>query len=287
VMLGSQFASHIQDAYTTFQSGTVTIPSPNPSVAQWPIIGERLFALWSEAATNLPALIESLQPQIGSLARQLLAVAAGTMGDVLLFLGALIVAGVMMAYGETGSAATGRILSRLTGSKNGPRVHRLITATVRSVATGVIGVAFIQSLLLGVGFALAGIPAAGVLALVVLMIGVLQLPATIITLPAIAYLWWTGEGSTTMNVVWTVYLLVAGMADNVLKPMLLGRGVDAPMPIVLIGALGGMISTGLVGLFLGAVVLSVGYVLFMEWVGGAQVPAGAEAASEQKAPIGD
>ncbi len=111
----------------------------------------------------------------------------------------------------------------------------------------------------------AGIPAAGVLAILVLILGILQLPAMIISLPAIGYIWWSGD-STMMSIVFTVYLLVAGMADNVLKPMLLGRGVDAPMPIILLGALGGMVSAGLIGLFVGAVILALGYVIFMTWV---------------------
>jgi predicted PurR-regulated permease PerM len=104
------------------------------------------------------------------------------------------------------------------------------------------------------------------LALLVMVVGILQLPALIISLPVIAYLWAGGDASTTVNIVFTIYLLLAGMADNVLKPMLLGRGVDAPMPIILIGALGGMVSAGIIGLFLGAVLLAVGYQLFMEWV---------------------
>jgi predicted PurR-regulated permease PerM len=192
--------------------------------------------------------------------------AAGTMGAVLMFLGAWIIAGVMMAFGESGSAATGRIFSRLAGAVRGPRLHALSTATIRSVATGVIGVAFIQALLLGIGFVFAGVPAAGVLALIAMIVGIVQLPATLISLPVIGYLWWAGEASTSSNVIWSIYLVVAGLADNVLKPVLLGRGVDAPMPIVLIGALGGMVSAGIVGLFIGAVLLAVGYQIVMDWV---------------------
>jgi predicted PurR-regulated permease PerM len=99
-----------------------------------------------------------------------------------------------------------------------------------------------------------------------MLVGILQLPALIISLPAIGYLWWSGDASTTSNIAFTIYLLVAGMADNVLKPILLGRGVDAPMPVILLGALGGMVSAGIIGLFVGAVLLAVGYQIFMEWV---------------------
>jgi predicted PurR-regulated permease PerM len=178
----------------------------------------------------------------------------------------LIVAGIMMAWGQSGSDAIGRLLHRVAGERQGPRLHVLGTGTIRSVATGVIGVAFIQALLLGIGFFGAGIPAASVLAVVVMMMGILQLPAALVSLPAIGYIWWAGDSSTVVMVVWSVYLLVAGLTDNVLKPMFLGRGVDAPMPVILIGALGGMASNGIVGLFIGAVLLAVGYKILMGWV---------------------
>ena len=265
-MLGSSFAGQIHTVIEAFTSNSVTVKPPNPVVAQWPLVGERLHAAWSAAAADLPAFLEKMQPQLRNMAEWLLSVAAGTMGAVLMFLGAWIIAGVMMAFGESGSAATGRIFSRLAGAVRGPRLHALSTATIRSVATGVIGVAFIQALLLGIGFVFAGVPAAGVLALIVMIVGIVQLPATLISLPVIGYLWWAGEASTTSNVIWSIYLVVAGLADNVLKPVLLGRGVDAPMPIVLIGALGGMVSAGIVGLFIGAVLLAVGYQIFMDWV---------------------
>jgi predicted PurR-regulated permease PerM len=265
-MLGSSFAGQIYDAYAAFESGSVEIKQPNPAVAQWPLVGERLYDAWTAAATDLPAFLEKLQPQLGSFGKAALGWAASTAGAVMAFLGSLIIAGIMMAYGESGSRAMERISIRLSGERAGKRVHRLSTATVRSVATGVIGVAFIQALLLGIGFIFAGIPAAGILAVIVLLLGIMQLPALLVSLPAIGYIWWSGDSSTVMSVIWTVYLLVAGFADNVLKPLFLGRGVDVPMPVILLGALGGMVSGGIIGLFVGAVVLAVGFQLFMDWV---------------------
>jgi predicted PurR-regulated permease PerM len=179
---------------------------------------------------------------------------------------ALIIAGIMMAYGQPGTGASRNIYHKFTNDpESGERLFNLSVATIRSVAVGVVGVAFIQALLLGVGFYFAGIPAAGLLAIVVLIIGILQLPALVITLPVIGYLWWAGD-STISNILFTIYLLIAGAADGFLKPMLLGRGVEAPMPIILIGALGGMASFGLLGLFIGAVLLALAYIIFMEWV---------------------
>jgi len=276
VLLGNSFASHLHDVYTTVESRTLTIRPPDPGVAEWPIVGERLYETWSSAATNLPAFVSENQALLRNLSRQALAGAANTAGAVLLFLGSLIVAGIMMAYAESGSRAMQRIFSRLTDPARGPRLQKLATATVRSVAAGVIGVAFIQSILLGMGFLLAGIPAAGVLALVVMLIGILQIPALLVSLPAVVYLWWSGDGSTTSNIAFTIYLLVAGMADNVLKPLLLGRGVDAPMLVILIGALGGMVTGGIIGLFVGGVLLAVSYQLFMEWVDNPETTPSAE-----------
>jgi len=264
-MLGSSFASQVYDLYGAFTNNTVTIKPPEPSVAEWPVIGEKAYALWNTAAQDFPAFLKKLEPQLKNLFEWLLKQAASTAGAVALFLAALVVAGVMMAYGESGSRAIRRILDRVAGPKNGAQIHSLSTATTRSVATGVLGVAFIQAILLGIGFIWAGVPGAGILALIVLLLAIVQLPAALVFIPVIAYIWSTGD-STLSNGFFTVYLIVAGLSDNFLKPVLLSRGVDAPMPVILIGAIGGMITAGIIGLFLGAVILAVGYQLFMAWV---------------------
>jgi predicted PurR-regulated permease PerM len=266
VMLGGSFAGQIHDTYTSFDNNSITIKPPVSAVADWPIVGKQVYSLWNDAATNLPGLIERNHEQLQALSKRVLAAAANTAGSVLLFLAALLVAGIIMVYGDSGEKAMQRISIRMVGPDRGPRLQKLTVATVRSVATGVIGVAFIQALLLGLGFLVAGIPAAGVLAVFVMLFGIMQLPASIISLPVIIYLWWSGDTSTTINILYTIYFILAGMVDNILKPLLLGRGVDAPMPVVLLGALGGMATGGIIGMFVGAVLLSIGYQIFMEWV---------------------
>jgi predicted PurR-regulated permease PerM len=272
-LLGVSFATHVGDGVAALRDGTVHIPEPLESVREWPLGGERLYAMWSEAYSDKEAFLEDIRPQIAGFAKAALASAASTAATFLLFIAALIIAGIMMAYGESGGAVMQRIACRAVGQQRGVSIHRLATLTVRSVAAGVVGVAVIQALLLGIGFLLAGIPAAGVLAMVTLIIGILQLPALLVSLPAIAYLWGLGDAGTVVNAVLTVYFLLAGAADNVLKPMLLGRGIDVPMPVVLIGALGGMVASGIVGLFTGSVILSVVYQLFIEWVHEVESPA--------------
>ncbi len=264
-ILGSQTADFALEAHTAFENNTLTIKPPADSVAKWPVVGEKVHAAWTLAANDLPALLEKMQPHVGNISKATLGFVAGAAGGIFQFLFALIIAGIMMAFGKSGSEVMLKIIHRLAGSDKGEQLHILSTATIRSVSMGVVGVAFIQALLLGVGFVWADIPAAGLLALVVLVLGIAQIPATIITIPVIAFLWWSGD-STFSNVFFTIYFVVAGLADNVLKPMFLGRGVEAPMPIILLGALGGMVTGGLVGLFVGGVLLALGYVIFMDWV---------------------
>ena len=129
-----------------------------------------------------------------------------------------------------------------------------------------LGVAFLQAIIVGLCLLVAGVPWAGVLAVIVLVLGIAQVPALIATLPAIAYLWVSGNYGTGAAVLYTVLLVVAGMADNVLKPLMLGRGVDAPMPVILLGALGGMAAGGILGMFVGGTLLALGYQIFMGWV---------------------
>ena len=266
-MLGTSFAKGAQEWNTKFENNELTISQPGPGVAEWPVVGEKIYKAWSRAAENLPQFIDDNRAQIETLTKAVVANAKNAMGTVFMLIGALIVAGIMMAWGESGSKAMLRVIDRVNGPASGVRTQKLAVATIRSVATGVIGVAAIQALLFGIGFMLVGIPAPGLFAIIVLVIGIVQLPALLVALPVIAYLWSSGDTSTAINAFFTVYFLLAGAADNVLKPMLLGRGVEAPMPVILIGALGGMISGGLIGLFLGAVMLALGYTLFMDWVG--------------------
>ena len=265
-LLASSLADSIVSFVQGMRNNTLEIPAPPDAVAGWPVVGEKLHAAWQLAATDLPALLQKLQPKIGDLARAALGYVAGMGGSMLAFLFSFVVAGIIMAYGEGGAESMRAIHRRIVGAERGDRFTALSTATIRAVAMGVLGVALIQAIVIGLALIIAGIPYAGVLAVITLVLGVAQIPALLITLPAIAYIWMSGSYETTPAVIYTVLLVIAGFADNVLKPILLGRGVDAPMPVILLGALGGMVSAGLLGMFAGAVLLALGYQLFMAWV---------------------
>src|SRR6188768_524689 len=245
---------------------TLQVPAPPASVAEWPIVGKKVHGAWSKAHADLPAVVKSLQPKMADLAKTALGIVASIGGALLLFLAAFIIAGIIMAYGRSGAASTTSIFDRIVGTGHGEEFARLCTATIRAVALGVLGVAFIQAMVVGVVLLIAGIPFAGVLALMVLVLGIAQVPALLVTLPVIAYVWMSGDYGTGAAVTYSVLLFIGGMLDNVLKPLLLGRGVDAPMPVVLLGALGGLATSGILGMFIGATLLTLGYQIFMWWV---------------------
>jgi predicted PurR-regulated permease PerM len=265
-VLLSSLGDSVQQLVHDVQGNNLQIPAPRPGVEDWPIVGKKFHAMWSMAHSDLPALIQSMQPKIGNLAKAALGFVASIGGGLLQFLASFIIAGIIMAFGGSGDQVSQAIFERVVGDERATVFAKLSTATIRAVALGVIGVAFIQAILVGLVLLVAGIPWAGVLALVVLVLAIAQLPALIVTLPAIVYIWSSGDYGNAAAVGHTVLLVVAGMADNVLKPLLLGRGVDAPMPVILLGALGGMASAGILGMFVGATLLALGYQIFMSWV---------------------
>ncbi len=264
-LLGASLTESVQSVIAVVKEDGVHIPAPPASVGEWPLIGKPLYAFWAQTAADVSSALQQAAPHLKGAALGLLGKLAGASVGLLVFIGALIIAGIIMAYGKTGHASALRISNRVTAEGHGKDMVTLCTATIRAVAQGVIGIAFIQMLLIGAGFIIKGVPGAGLLALGVLIIGIMQLPATLITLPVIAYVFFA-EGASLAVIIFAIYTFVAGLADNVLKPLLLGRGVDVPMPVVLIGALGGMVVGGIIGLFIGPVLLAVGYKLFWQWV---------------------
>jgi predicted PurR-regulated permease PerM len=265
-MLASSLGDSVRQLVNDVQDNSLKIPAPRPGVEAWPVVGKKLHDLWSKAHADLPALAQSMQPKIGELAKTALSFVASIGGGLLQFMASFIIAGIIMAFGQSGSRSSRAIFERLVGSGRGGEFARLSTATIRAVAQGVIGVALIQAILVGLALLVAGVPWAGVLAVLVLVLGIAQVPALIVTLPAIVYIWSSGDYSTAAAIACTVVLFLSGMADNVLKPLMLGRGVDAPMPVILLGALGGMAAGGILGMFVGATLLTLGYQIFMGWV---------------------
>ena len=255
---------NVQDAKTRFQAGTLTIPTPPERVKGWPIVGAKLYDAWQLASLDLRELVVKHKTQLlglgGTVARGILSFGGGVFQLIV----AIFIAGALLAARGTGDSVH-RIFGKLAGDK-GDELAAIIHKTVGKVVKGILGVAFIQSLIIGVGLLLSGVPYAGIWTLAVFLIGVLQIPQFLIVIPAAIYLF--SIKSTTVAVLWTIYLMIGGMADNILKPILLGKGAPVPMLVIFVGVIGGFLLSGLIGLFTGAIVMSVGYTLFQAWLDG-------------------
>ena len=266
VLLVNSFGSSVHDLVSAVQHNTLEVPAPRDGIKEWPIVGQKIHDVWSRAHADLPGLIQSMQPKIGELARKALSIVASIGVGMLQFLAAFVVAGILMAYGEMGTSGSRAIFERVIGRGRGEPFAKLSTSTIRAVAQGVVGIAFVQAILVGLALLIAGVPWSGVLAAVTLVLSIAQVPALIVILPAIVYIWTSGNYGSGAAIAYTVILVLSGLADNVLKPLMLGRGVDAPMPVILLGALGGMATGGILGMFVGATLLALGYQIFTSWV---------------------
>jgi predicted PurR-regulated permease PerM len=262
-VLGESMASGARDAAAAFQAGTLEIPPPPERVKSWPFVGESLYSFWQLASENIVQAVRELSPYIKTAGKWLLGAAAGAGIAALQFLLAILIAGVMLAHAEGGGRAARAIAQRLSPER-GLGYAEVAEQTVRSVALGILGVALLQGLLAGIGFLVAGVPAAGLLTLICIVLGVIQLGVAIVLIPVVIYLFSTAETFTA--VAFLVYAILISPVDNILKPLLLGRGVKVPMLVVFIGAIGGFINSGIIGLFIGAVILTLGYGLFLTWL---------------------
>ncbi len=245
------------------EAGTLRVPPPAEGVRDWPLIGERTYAFWDGASRDLEATLERKQPELASVGKWALSALAGLAGTVLQFLVSILIAGVLLSTGVKGKDFSVKFATRLAGPQGADFV-RLSVATIRSVFQGVLGIALIQSALSAIGLLLIGVPGAMVWALLVMILAVMQLPPILILGPVMV--WAFATQSTTAAVIFLIYGLFVSVSDSFLKPLLLGRGVDVPMLVILLGAIGGMIMSGIIGLFVGAVVLALAYQLMMAWV---------------------
>ena len=260
------------------REGDLKLPPPPPKVREWPLVGTQVHAFWLQAATNLQSFVNNYHEQMKGVVGEMVTVVAGAGAQLLMFIFSILIAAVILANAEVCAAGLESFSNRLFGEARGQDFNQLAVKTVRSVATGVLGVAFVQALLAGVGMAVAGVPWVGVWTLVILLLAIMQLPPIIVLLPVA--LWVLGSAGNPI-IAWgfVVWAILVSFSDAVLKPMFLGRGVEVPMIVILLGAIGGMILTGIIGLFVGAVVLALAYRLLVEWL--------THGADESPAPTAD
>ena len=244
---------------------SMPVQQPPEWVARLPFIGEKAALAWEQAfAAGATGLIARLAPYADDIARFFVSQAGGLGFAFIQFLLTVVISALMYAGGEPAAAAVHRFGLRLAG-EHGDSAVTLAGQAIRGVALGVGVTAVVQSGLGGIGLAIAGVPFAGLLTAVMLLLCIAQIGVFPVLAPAVVWFFWNGEtGWGTFLLIWS---LVVGTLDNFLRPLLIKRGADLPLLLIFAGVIGGLLSFGLVGIFVGPVVLAVAYTLMGSWVG--------------------
>jgi len=261
--LGLSAVEGVKDFAANLSAGNLVVPSPPDGVKKWPLIGPQLFELWNQASNNIRAALREVAPHLKPLAGTMLGLAGNAGVGTLKFLLSVALAGFLFPYGSQLVAAGRGFLSRIVPEQS-EHFLELAGTTIRAVSQGVIGVAIIQSLLAGIGLKLAGIPGAGLLAFMVMILAIVQIGAAIVLFPVIIWVWIDRDFTTALLL--TVFLGIVGILDNILKPLLMARGLTTPTIVILVGVIGGTLAHGIVGLFIGPIILSVAWELTVAWI---------------------
>jgi predicted PurR-regulated permease PerM len=263
VLLGNSLAGETQSLLASWQAGRLTVPAPPANVALWPVVGESIHAFWLLASQNLDAALATLQPYLKDAFSWLMGAAARLGLALVEFVASILIGGALLATAGRSGAGALAFAGRLGGAR-GHHLAELAIATIRGVTRGILGVALLQSLLAGLGLLMAGVPAAGLLTVLMLVICVVQLTVGLVMVPAAVWLF--ANADTTTAVLFSLWTAMLLPLDNVLKPLLMGHGLNVPILVIFLGAIGGFLSHGIIGLFVGAVVLVLGYELFVQWL---------------------
>lgn len=261
-LLAGTLAEGIRKVAHQLQAGQLNIPPPPSSLDRLPIVGQKLKEVWDLCSTNLSEAVSRLAPQIKEQIPALVSASLGIGGVLLKFLIAILLAGFLLATSERSVRFADKVFDRIFDDQ-GPEFEQLVASTIRSVTNGILGVALIQSLFASLGFWILGLPGAGLWAFMFLLASILQV-GVIVLVPAVLYAFATY--STSHAVLFLIWCIIVGLMDNILKPILLGRGGKVPMSVIFLGVLGGFMTMRLIGLFVGAIILSVGYKLFIAWL---------------------
>jgi predicted PurR-regulated permease PerM len=266
-MLAESSASGYQNLLRAFEEGRLTIPPPTENVNEWPLIGENLYLIWSEASNNLLELLSKYDGQHSEEVKGLIGWLLKTLTSIgltfLQFIVSIIIAGVLLAKADMGAKTSKEFAKRLVGD-NAEDFINLTVGTIRSVVQGILGIALIQALASAVLLIIFNVPMPGLWALFALILATVQLSPLLILGPISIYVFSVLD--TVPATVFTVLAVLISTSDSFLKPLFLGRGVDIPMLVILLGAIGGLLAFGVLGLFVGAVILAVSYKLMEAWL---------------------
>ena len=262
-LLFGSLSEGIHDLRTMYTAGHNIIPPPGAETKSWPAIVQPLVGIWQLASENLGGFIVQYKEQLKGIAEWLIGAFKGFSFGVVQLLASIIISGILLAYADDCESASKKIFIKLA-SDNGEEFHNLSVVTIRNVVRGIIGVALAQSAIASIGMFAIGVPFAGMWTLLCIILAIAQVGVGPVVIPMAIYMFTVKD--TLPASLFAACMLVAVISDNILKPLLLGRGSPVPMLVVFLGAIGGFIYSGFLGLFLGAVILSLGYKLLLRWM---------------------
>jgi len=264
-LIAVPLVENIQLLATELRAGSLKIPPPPETFLNLPLIGKKLDHFWTLASQNFDAFLVQFQPQLTSLAGVLLKSGTSIGFGLLIFVIAIFISGILLTQADNVHRAILSAAHRFIGVR-GKGFVELAGNTIRNVAMGVVGVALIQGILASVGLVVAGIPFAGMITFAVILLTILQIGPAIILIPAMIYAFMALNSFTA--IIFTIWTIPVMLLDNILKPILMARGIDVPMIVIFIGVIGGTLSFGLTGLFIGPVILALGYNIGSAWIYG-------------------
>ncbi len=249
----------VETIKTKIAAGTLKIPPPDAQVESWPIIGKPIYNFWKLATTSISSVVDMFEPQLKEIAPKVLIGITGIATTFFLFIISIIIAGALLINSKSAEKTAISVFFTLAGDE-GKHFATLASSTIRTVVQGVLGTAFIQAIFVSVALFAIGFPGAEIVSVIVLFVAITQLPVLLITIPSILYVF--SYADTTASVIFTIWVVFWSVSDNLIKPMLMGRQMDIPILVIMIGVIGGMLMGGIIGLFIGAVLLAFSYKVF-------------------------
>jgi predicted PurR-regulated permease PerM len=261
-VLGVSLVDTVGKIAVAIRDGAVTVPAPPDAVKDWPLVGDTIYDTWSLASTNLGAALTQIVPALKPYSSTLLGFAGSTSIGMVKFVTAVVISGFLLVPAPALVGSARSIFLRISAVRGNQFVD-LIGATIRNLARGLIGLSLLQALLAGIGFLIAGVPAAGFFSFLILVLGIVQIDAAIVAIPLMVWAWL--KLSTTAALIFTIYMIPVSLLNNFLRPFVMAHGLKTPMIVIFVGVLGGILANGVIGLFIGPVVLAIAWEVIKAW----------------------
>lgn len=263
-VLSSLFGS-VNKSITAIQNNELKITPPTEKVKEWPVMGDRIYTEWKALSENSKKYTIEHKEFLVEKGGVVLQSFTGIVGTVLSFILSLIIALLFMSNAKGAFESASDFANKLSGKTKGTAMLLMARDTVRNVVKGILFVAFIQAILCFIGFKLIGIPAAAIFAFLVMLAAIVQIPVTFVVLPTV-FIAFSISDSNMAATIFSVYIIIVSLLDNFLKPILLAKGLKTPMVLIILGAFGGVLLHGIIGLFIGTVLVAVLHQLYVAWI---------------------